>query len=81
MTQDYITRLLTPMSQTHSLNLRSGENGTLYVPFSRIMLYSGAFSSQLHGYVEIGNSESLNAFKNLCLVLMLKLKYCINKNK
>ena len=41
MTPDYITRLPPP---THSLNLRSGENGTLYVPFSRIMLYSGAFS-------------------------------------
>ena len=44
MTPDYITELLTPMSQTHSLNLRSGETGALYVPFSRTALYSGAFS-------------------------------------
>ena len=29
MTPDYITKLLIPMSQTHSLNLRSGQNGTV----------------------------------------------------
>ena len=29
MTPDYITKLLIPMSQTHSLNLRSGHNGTI----------------------------------------------------
>ena len=34
----------TPMSQTRSINLRSGENGALYVPFSRTVLYGGAFS-------------------------------------
>ena len=44
MTPEYITNLLTPMSQTHSLSLRSGENSTLYVPLSCTTLYSGAFS-------------------------------------
>ena len=43
MTPDYITKLLTPMSQTHSLNLRSDETSAVVVPFSRTALYSGAF--------------------------------------
>ena len=45
MTLDYITKLLTPMPQTHSLNLQSGETSALYVPFLRTILYSGAFIS------------------------------------
>ena len=44
MTPDYITKLLKVMSQTCSLNLRSGETGALYVPFSGTVLYSGSFS-------------------------------------
>ena len=50
MTPEYITKLLTSMSQTHSLNLRSGENGTLYVLLSRTTVYSGAFSCSAPGY-------------------------------
>ena len=41
---DYITNLLKPMSEVHTLNLRSTENGTLYVPRSRTSLYDGSFS-------------------------------------
>ena len=68
MTPEYITKLLTPKSQTHSLNLRSGENGTLYVPLSRTTVYSGAFSCSVPRLwnslpYAIRNSESLNAFK------------------
>ena len=79
MTPEYITKLLTPMSQTHSLNLRSGENGTLYVPLSRTTVYSGAFSclaARLWNSLPyaIRNSESLNTFKKsikpLCLALL-----------
>ena len=44
LTPAYITNLLKPMSQVHSLNLRSSENGSLYVPRSRTYLYSGSFS-------------------------------------
>ena len=40
----YITNLLKPMSQVHSLNLRSSEIGSLYVPKSRTSLYSDTFS-------------------------------------
>ena len=68
MTPEYITKLLTPMSQTHSLNLRSGENGTLYVPLSRTTVYSGAFSCSAPRLwnslpYAIRKSESLNTFK------------------
>ena len=68
MTPEYINKLLTPMSQTHSLNLRSGETGALYVPFSRTVLYSGAFSCSVPRLWNslpqaVQNSESLNAFK------------------
>ena len=44
LTPEYITHLLQPMSQVHSLNLRSSDNGSLYVPKSRTSLYSGSFS-------------------------------------
>ena len=44
LTPAYITNLLKPMSQVHSLNLRSSENGSLYIPKSRTSLYSGSFS-------------------------------------
>ena len=46
MTPDYITKFLTPMSQTHSLNKRSGETGALYVPFSCMV----HFHAQLQNY-------------------------------
>ena len=70
MTPDYITKLLIPMSQTHSLNLRSGQNGTLYTPLARTLLYSasGAFSCSAPKLwnsfpQEVRNSPSLSAFK------------------
>ena len=44
LTPEYITNMLKPVSQTHSLNLRSCENGDLYVPLSRTTLYSRTFS-------------------------------------
>ena len=44
LTPAYITNLLKPMSQVHSLNLRSSENGSLYVPKSRTSQYSGSFT-------------------------------------
>ena len=44
LTPAYTTSLLKPMTQVHSLNLRSSENGSLYVPESRTSLYSSSFS-------------------------------------
>ena len=68
MTPDYITKLLTPMSQAHSRNLRSSENNELYVPFSQTKLYSGAFSCSAprlwNSFPQaVRNAESLNVFK------------------
>ena len=68
MTPDYITKLLIPMSQTHSLNLGSGQNGTLYTPLARTLLYSDAFSCSAPKLwnsfpQEVRNSTSLSAFK------------------
>ena len=68
MTLYYITKLLIPMSQTHSLNLGSGQNDTLYTPLARTSLYSGAFScSALKPWnsfpQKVRSSTSLSAFK------------------
>ena len=68
MKPDYITKLLTPMSQAHSRNLRSSENNELYVPFSQTKLYSGAFSCSAprlwNSFPQaVRNAESLNVFK------------------
>ena len=51
LTPDYITDLLKPMSQVHSLNIRSSENGSLYVLKSRTSLYSGFTSIQRNTYM------------------------------
>ena len=68
LTPAYITNLLKPMPQVHYLNLRSSENGSLYVPKSRISLYSGSFScsaprlwNALPQYVR--EAGPLNSFK------------------
>ena len=66
ITPDYITKLLTPMSQTHFLSLRSDKTGALYVPYSRTPLYSGTFSCSAPKLWNsmpqaVRNSESLNA--------------------
>ena len=43
-TADYITNLLKPMSEVHTLNLWSSENGTLYVGRSKTSIYDRSFS-------------------------------------
>ena len=68
MTPDYITKLLISMSQIHSLNLRSGQKGTLYTTLARTPLYSGAFSCSAPKLwnsfpQEVRNLTSLSAFK------------------
>ena len=44
LTPEYITNLLKPMSETHSLSLRSSDNGLLSIPRSRSALYDRSFS-------------------------------------
>ena len=68
MAPEYITKLLTPMSEAHSLNLRSAVNGTLYVPKSRTALYDGTFTCSAPKVwnslpLEVRSSDSLNSFK------------------
>ena len=44
LSPEYITQLLKPVSEVHTLNLRSSENGSLYVPKARTALFDGSFS-------------------------------------
>ena len=44
LTPYYISSLLKPVSQVHTLNLLSVDNGSLYVPKSQATLYDGSFS-------------------------------------
>ena len=44
LTPEYISTLLKPVSQVHSLNLRSADNGSLFVPKSRTAMYDRSFS-------------------------------------
>ena len=57
MTPAYITNLLTPISKTHSLSLRSSENGALCIPRSRSALYDRSFS---HSASKLWNSLPQN---------------------
>ena len=44
LSPEYITQLLKPVSEVHTLNLRSSENGSLYVQKARTALFDGSFS-------------------------------------
>ena len=75
LTPEYISQLLQPMSQVHSLSLRSSENGSLYVPKSRTSLHSGSFSCSAPRLwntlpQSVREADSLNCFKK-CLKSIL----------
>ena len=44
LSPEYITQLIKPVSEVHTLSLRSSENGSLYVPKARTALFDGFFS-------------------------------------
>ena len=44
LTPDFISNLLKPLSETHSINLRSSENGSLHIPLARTALYDNSFT-------------------------------------
>ena len=44
LTPDYLSELLTPLSEIHSLNLRSSENGLLHIPLSRTTIFDNSFT-------------------------------------
>ena len=67
-TPEYISDLLKPMSEVHSLNLRSSENGSLFVPRSKSSLCDGSFSCSAPRLWNslpqaVKNAESLKVFK------------------
>ena len=68
LTPAYILKLLKPMSETHSLSLRSSDSGLLSIPRSRSALYDRSFSysaSKLWNSLpqSLRTSSSLNEFK------------------
>ena len=68
LTPAYISDLLKPISKTHSLSLRSSDNGLLSIPRSRSALYDRSFSysaSKLWNSLPqtLGTTSSLNEFK------------------
>lgn len=69
MTPEYISNLLEPVSRIHTLNLRSSDNGSLYIPKSRTAIYDGSFSCSAPRLWNalpqtIKNAVSLSSFKN-----------------
>ena len=67
LTPEYISTLLKPVSQVHSLNLRSAENGSLFVPKSWTAMYDGSFSCSAPRLwnalpQNVRNAGSLNVF-------------------
>ena len=63
-TPEYISKLLKSMSEVHTLNLRSSENGSLFVPKARTSLYNGSFSCSAPQLPQtIWNAGSLITFK------------------
>ena len=44
LTPEYISALLKQVKQVHSLNLRSADNGSLFIPKSRTAMYDGSFA-------------------------------------
>ena len=67
-TPEYISNLLKPVSTVHSLNLRSANDGSLYVPRSHTSIFEGSFSCSAPRLwnalpQNIRNAGSLNVFK------------------
>ena len=60
-----------PMSEVHALNLRSSENGSLYVPEARTALYDGSFIVQGYGMLFLKQSK----LPVLCQLLSSLLKH------
>ena len=77
LTPDYISKLLTPLSEIHSLNLRSSENGLLHIPLARNALLNGSFSCSAPKLWNalpqtVRNSGSLLTFKKSLKSLLIR---------
>lgn len=69
LTPDYISNMLTPVSETHNRTLRSSVNGTLAVPRSRSSVFDRSFSHSAPRLwnslpIDVRNSPNLNNFKS-----------------
>lgn len=68
LSPEYISKLLKPMSEVHPLNLRSSDNGSLYVPKARTALYDSSFACSAPRLWNalpqtVKNSSTLSNFK------------------
>ena len=75
LTPEYLSKLLTPVSQTHGLNLRSSKKGNLHVPRSGTALYSEAFSCSAPKLwnnlpQSVKDCDTLNSFKRILKATM-----------
>ena len=69
MAPEYITTLLTPMSETRSLNLRSCDIGTLYIPMAHSIKDHLPAQLRNYGMLYLKKSEPQVLFHHLKNVL------------
>ena len=76
LTPDYLSELLTPLSEIHSLNLRSSENGLLHIPLSRTTIFDNSFTCSAP---KLWNALPQTVRASGSLVTFKKnLKHCLN---
>ena len=76
LTPDYLSELLTPLSEIHSLNLRSSENGLLHIPLSHTTIFDNSFTCSAP---KLWNALPQTVRASGSLVTFKKnLKYCLN---
>ena len=76
LTPDYLSELLIPLSEIHSLNLRSLENGLLHIPLSRTTIFDNSFTCSAP---KLWNALPQTVRASGSLVTFKKnLKHCLN---
>ena len=76
LTPDYLSELLTHLSEIHSLNLRSSENGLLHIPLSRTTIFDNSFTCSAP---KLWNALPQTVRASGSLVTFKKnLKHCLN---
>ena len=76
LTPDYLSELFTPLSEIHSLNLKSSENGLLHIPLSRTTVFDNSFTCSAP---KLWNALPQTVRASGSLVTFKKnLKHCFN---
>ena len=76
LTPGYLSELLTPLSEIHSLNLRSSENGLLHIQLSRTTIFNNSFTCSAP---KLWNALPQTVRASGSLVTFKKnLKHCLN---